>query len=151
MRTVAKSTSQKAASREITVGELSSQSGLAVSAIHFYEAKGLITGRRTTGNRRRYPADTAKRVAVIKAAHRAGIPLKSVHQILIGLPPGSVHTARAWGAALDALRRELAAKMFHLSRIQKELESCVGCGCLSFDSCPLLTAAADASGDVSGD
>ncbi len=71
---------------ELTVGQLSARSGAAVSALHFYESKGLISSRRTSGNQRRYTRDTLRRVAFIRAAQRVGIPLATIREALAELP-----------------------------------------------------------------
>ena len=79
---------------ELTVGELAARGGVAVSALHFYERQGLITSRRTSGNQRRYRRDTLRRVALIRIAQRAGIPLAEVRAALAGLPNGRAPTRR---------------------------------------------------------
>ena len=85
---------------ELTVGEVAERSGVAVSAVHFYEAKGLISSRRNPGNQRRYARDVLRRVAVIKVAQRAGIPLASIATALASLPQGRTPTVRDWALSL---------------------------------------------------
>src|ERR1700684_205908 len=82
---------------ELTVGEVAMRSGIAVSALHFYERKGLIKGWRTEGNQRRYPRAVLRRVAVIKVAQRVGIPLSDIRDALNSLPKGRTPTAKDWG------------------------------------------------------
>src|SRR5258705_11627563 len=90
--------------KELTVGEVAARSGVAVSAIHFYESKGLIKGWRTAGNQRRYPREVLRRVAVIKVAQRVGIPLRAIRDALASLPKGRTPTAKDW-AVLSATWR----------------------------------------------
>ncbi|HTK99595.1 MAG TPA: redox-sensitive transcriptional activator SoxR, partial [Pseudomonadales bacterium] len=82
--------------RELTVGEVSQRSGVAVSALHFYEAKGLLASHRTGGNQRRYPRSVLRRVAVIRVAQRTGVPLATIRQALAALPEDRVPTAADW-------------------------------------------------------
>ncbi len=122
---------------EITVGEVASRSGLAVSAIHFYEAKGLIASRRNAGNQRRYGRDVLRRVAVIKVAQRIGIPLASIQQALAGLPEGRTPNAKDWAALSARWKAELDERIDKLTRLRDELSDCIGCGCLSLEHCKL--------------
>jgi MerR family redox-sensitive transcriptional activator SoxR len=122
---------------EITVGEVASRSGLAVSAIHFYEAKGLIASRRNAGNQRRYGRDVLRRVAVIKVAQRLGIPLASIQQALAGLPEGRTPNAKDWAALSARWKAELDERIDRLTRLRDELSDCIGCGCLSLEHCRL--------------
>ncbi len=88
---------------DLSVGEVARRSGVAVSAIHFYEAEGLIQGWRTAANHRRYPRGTLRRIAIIKVAQRAGIPLKEIGEALATLPKGAVPTRQGLGAAFGQL------------------------------------------------
>ena len=81
---------------ELTVGDLSARSGVAVSALHFYEKKGLITSRRTSGNQRRYRRDTLRRVALIRIGQRVGIPLAEIAAVLATLPDGRTPNRHDW-------------------------------------------------------
>jgi MerR family redox-sensitive transcriptional activator SoxR len=123
--------------RELTVGEVATRSGVAVSAIHFYESKGLIKGWRTAGNQRRYPREVLRRVAVIKASQRVGIPLSAIHEALNALPRGRTPTAEDWGVLSARWRSDLDDRITRLTKLRDDLTSCIGCGCLSLDSCPL--------------
>src|SRR5690625_145426 len=122
---------------ELTVGELAARSGLPVSTLHFYEAKGLIQSRRTAGNQRRYPRQVLRRVAVIKIAQRTGIPLAEVRKALAGLPDERTPTAEDWRALSARWRADLDARIARLTRLRDELDGCIGCGCLSLKACPL--------------
>jgi len=123
--------------QELTVGQVAARSGVAVSAIHFYEAKGLIKGWRTAGNQRRYPRLVLRRVAVIKVAQRLGIPLAAIHDAFRALPKERTPTAEDWAKMSTRWRAELDDRITKLTRLRDELTGCIGCGCLSLDSCPL--------------
>ncbi|MEU9628942.1 redox-sensitive transcriptional activator SoxR [Streptomyces luteogriseus] len=122
---------------ELTVGQLAARSGAAVSALHFYESKGLITSRRTSGNQRRYSRDTLRRVAFIRAAQRVGIPLATIREALAQLPEERTPTREDWAHLSEAWRTELEERISQLNRLRDHLADCIGCGCLSLDSCVL--------------
>ncbi|MER7201414.1 redox-sensitive transcriptional activator SoxR [Streptomyces sp. CB01635] len=122
---------------ELAVGQLSARSGAAVSALHFYEAKGLISSRRTTGNQRRYQRDTLRRVAFIRAAQRVGIPLATIRDALSELPEGRTPTREDWAHLSEAWRSELDQRITQLGRLRDHLTDCIGCGCLSLENCVL--------------
>ncbi|WP_329435882.1 MULTISPECIES: redox-sensitive transcriptional activator SoxR [unclassified Streptomyces] len=122
---------------ELTVGQLSARSGAAVSALHFYEAKGLISSRRTTGNQRRYQRDTLRRVAFIRAAQRVGIPLATIRDALSELPEERTPTREDWAHLSEAWRSELDQRIHQLGRLRDHLTDCIGCGCLSLENCVL--------------
>jgi MerR family transcriptional regulator, redox-sensitive transcriptional activator SoxR len=123
--------------RELTVGELAKRSGIAVSAIHFYESKGLIASRRNGGNQRRYTRETLRRVAVIKVAQRIGVPLATIHDALKTLPEGRTPTKRDWKNLSAVWEQSLNARIEKLTRLRDSLSECIGCGCLSLKVCPL--------------
>ncbi|MDD1958476.1 redox-sensitive transcriptional activator SoxR [Pseudomonas sp. 39004] len=124
-------------SRLLTVGEVAKRSGVAVSALHFYESKGLITGTRTAGNQRRYPALVLRTIAIIKVAQRTGIPLEEIKRALGRYPPNSKLTAAQWGEMSSAWREDLNARIRTLEALRDSLDNCIGCGCLSLQDCPL--------------
>lgn len=123
--------------RLLTVGEVAARSGVAVSALHFYEAKGLIASRRSDGNQRRYHREVLRRVAVIKVAQRVGIPLAEIGRALSALPEGGAPTAEDWQALSLRWRGDLDARIARLTRLRDQLDGCIGCGCLSVRDCPL--------------
>jgi MerR family redox-sensitive transcriptional activator SoxR len=123
--------------RPLSVGEVAARSGIAVSALHFYEAQGLIGSWRTGGNQRRYARDVLRRVAVIKVAQRVGIPLAEIRDALGALPEERTPTAADWSALSARWRSELDARIDRLTRLRDQLDGCIGCGCLSIDKCPL--------------
>jgi len=124
-------------SSELTPGQLAERSGVAVSALHFYEAKGLIRSVRTAGNQRRFPRDVLRRIAVIKVAQRTGIPLAQIREALSSLPEGRTPTVADWRRLSRRWRAELDARIARLVHLRDELDGCIGCGCLSLKQCPL--------------
>lgn len=122
---------------ELSVGEVARRSGLAVSALHFYEAEGLIRSRRNAGNQRRYPREVLRRVAIIKVAQRTGIPLKTIREAFKSLPQERTPTAADWSRLSAAWKEELERRIDRLTRLRDHLNDCIGCGCLSVQSCPL--------------
>jgi MerR family transcriptional regulator, redox-sensitive transcriptional activator SoxR len=123
--------------RELTVGEVAARSGLAVSAIHFYEAKGLIAGWRNRGNQRRYPREVLRRVSIIKVAQRLGLPLASIKAALDSLPKGRTPTDQDWRKLSSRWHADLDARIAKLTQLRDRLAGCIGCGCLSVSTCPL--------------
>ncbi|HEV2675075.1 MAG TPA: redox-sensitive transcriptional activator SoxR [Aliidongia sp.] len=123
--------------RELGVGEVALRSGLAVSTIHFYEAQGLIRGRRTAGNQRRFPRGVLRRVAIIKVAQRTGISLAAIRDALASLPVDAPVTTADWQRLSERWKADLDERIDRLTRLRNQLGSCIGCGCLSLDECPL--------------
>lgn len=132
-------------SEELGVGEIARRSGVAVSALHFYEARGLIHSVRSAGNQRRYGRDTLRRIAIIRAAQRVGMPLATIRDALASLPEARTPTRRDWSRLSSAWRDELDARIRELIRMRDTLDDCIGCGCLSLDRCRLAN-----PGDVLG-
>ncbi|MGP9021714.1 redox-sensitive transcriptional activator SoxR [Streptomyces sp. BR1] len=132
---------------ELTVGQLSARSGAAVSALHFYESKGLISSRRTSGNQRRYSRDVLRRVAFVRAAQRVGIPLATIRDALAELPEERTPTREDWARLSETWRSELDERIRQLDRLRNHLTDCIGCGCLSLETC-VLSNPDDISGDI---
>lgn len=125
---------------ELTVGELSRRSGVAVSALHFYERQGLIASRRTSGNQRRYERATLRRVALIRIAQRVGIPLAEIASALQNLPDGRTPTQEDWETLSLKWRAELDERILRLQQLRNDFTDCIGCGCLSLKCCALANA-----------
>jgi MerR family redox-sensitive transcriptional activator SoxR len=123
--------------KALTVGEVAERSGVAVSALHFYEAQGLIRSWRNNGNQRRYAREVLRRVAVIKVAQRTGIPLAEIRDALANLPDKRTPTAEDWKKLSSRWRSNLDNRIQCLTRLRDQLDGCIGCGCLSVESCPL--------------
>lgn len=121
----------------LTVGEVSARTGLSVSALHFYESKGLIASLRTRGNQRRYARAVLRRLAVIRVAQRVGMPLTAIAQALSLLPSDRAPTAADWRRMSAAWRQDLDDRIRALTQLRDQLDGCIGCGCLSLKDCPL--------------
>jgi MerR family transcriptional regulator, redox-sensitive transcriptional activator SoxR len=120
----------------LSVGDLAKRAGVAVSTLHFYESEGLIQSMRTGANHRRYPRGMLRRVAIIKVAQKAGIPLKEIAEALDALPE-SRPTAADWRAMASRWRESLNERIGRLTRLRDQMSDCIGCGCLSIAACPL--------------
>ena len=123
---------------ELTIGEVAARSGVATSALRFYEAQGLITASRTSGNQRRYARAVLRRIALIQAGRAAGIPLERIRAALDGLPASRTPTRRDWERLSGRWRDDLDRQLATLQAIRDRLTTCIGCGCLSIDACGLL-------------
>ncbi|MEU7646237.1 redox-sensitive transcriptional activator SoxR [Streptomyces huasconensis] len=123
--------------KEATVGELAARSGVAPSALRFYEREGLITSRRTPGNQRRYSRDTLRRVAFIRTSQRLGIPLATIREVLGLLPEDRTPTREDWARISECWRTDLDERIRTLQRLRDNLTDCIGCGCLSLAKCAL--------------
>src|SRR6202008_2718066 len=121
----------------VPIGTLARRTGLAVSAIRFYESKGLLTSLRTSGNQRRFLRSDIRRLSFILIAQRLGLGLAEIEQALATLPQGRTPTLSDWQRISRSLRSELDARINLLTRTRAKLEECIGCGCLSLDRCPL--------------
>lgn len=135
---------------ELTVGQLAARSGVAVSALRFYEEQGLIAARRTAGNQRRYPRATLRRVAFIRASQRVGIPLCRIADALAGLPANRTPTADDWARLSAQWRTDLDERISQLQRLRDRLTGCIGCGCLSLRVCRLMNPDDALGGDGPG-
>jgi MerR family redox-sensitive transcriptional activator SoxR len=122
----------------LAVGQVATRSGVAVSALHFYEAEGLIHGTRTTGNQRRFPREVLRRVAFIRASQAVGIPLRRIKDALDRLPDGRTPTRRDWERLSAAWRVDLDQRIIDLQHLRDRLSGCIGCGCLSLGLCKLM-------------
>ena len=123
--------------RDLSVGEVAARSGIRVSAVHFYEAKGLIHSARNSGNQRRFAREVLRRIAVIKVAQRAGIPLARIKQALAELPAHHAPNRQDWERLSAAWHQDLEERIRRLTRLRDQMTLCIGCGCLSTEHCPL--------------
>jgi MerR family transcriptional regulator, redox-sensitive transcriptional activator SoxR len=121
----------------LTVGQLAERAGVATSAIRFYEARGLIRSRRTTGNQRRYEQAELRRVAFIRTAQRVGLSLDEIGEALGTLPENRVPTKADWTRLSRAWRPRLDEQIQRIERLRDQLDGCIGCGCLSLRNCAL--------------
>ncbi|WP_225849056.1 redox-sensitive transcriptional activator SoxR [Streptomyces sp. HPF1205] len=124
----------------LPIGELSARSGMAPSALRYYEELGLIHSERTSGGRRRYRRATLRRLAFIRAARTIGLSLDEVSACLARLPAGQVPTAAEWSEVARTWERRIDDRIAELQRLKAKLTGCVGCGCLSLTRCALYNA-----------
>jgi MerR family transcriptional regulator, redox-sensitive transcriptional activator SoxR len=121
----------------LTIGELAARSGVATSALRYYEAQGLIRSERTLGNQRRYPRPMLRRVAFIRSAQRVGLTLDEIGAALATLPEGRTPTKADWARLSRGWRPRLEEQIERLERLRDKLDGCIGCGCLSLKRCAL--------------
>src|SRR5437764_3810057 len=137
---------------QLTIGELSARSGVAASALRYYEKLGLIRSTRTSGNQRRYERTELRRVAFIRVSAQVGVPLTDIQSALESLPRGRTPTKEDWARLSRGWRGRLDAQIAQLVRLRADLTGCIGCGCLSLRSCRLANPddrlAADGTGPV---
>lgn len=123
---------------DLSIGEVANRSGVAASALRFYEAEGLIAAGRSEGNQRRYPRAVLRRIALLQAGRAAGIPLAAIRDALATLPDDRVPTRRDWQRLSRAWQADLDRRIATLQALRDRLGGCIGCGCLSLDRCGLL-------------
>ncbi len=121
----------------ITIGEAARRSGVAASALRYYEGRGLIGSEREGSGHRRYPRAVLRRIAFIVFAQRVGLSLAEIGEELAKLPAGSVPTGRDWSRLSRTWRERIDERMAELERLRGGLTECIGCGCLSLDRCHL--------------
>jgi MerR family redox-sensitive transcriptional activator SoxR len=122
---------------QLSIGELSARSGVAPSALRFYEEVGLIFAGRTAGNQRRYPRHMLRRIAFIRAAQRVGLSLEEIGEALASLPAGRTPTKADWERVSRGWTTRLDRQIADLQRLKVRLTGCIGCGCLSMRTCVL--------------
>ena len=121
----------------LSVGEVARRSGLAISTLHFYEKKGLISADRNRGNQRRYSRDILRRLAIIRVSIELGFNLNEVSELLKPIPAGMKPTAKDVRTMIVGWRQAINERMQGLALLRDNLDGCIGCGCLSKDECPL--------------
>ena len=121
----------------LPIGLVAARSGLATSAIRYYEAEGLISSSRSASGQRRFARHTLRRLAFIRAARRVGLSLADVSESLRSLPPERAPTKAEWAKVSTAWRRRLDDRIDDLERLRDDLTGCIGCGCLSLTACRL--------------
>lgn len=123
--------------RELTIGQMARRSGVAVSALRYYERLGILTPERTTGGQRRYPARDLRKVSFLIVAQKFGYTLPQIADMLAGLPQGRAPNAAEWAAISQQFRADLDVQIAALTKLRGNLDGCIGCGCLSMDKCAL--------------
>jgi MerR family redox-sensitive transcriptional activator SoxR len=126
-----------AASNLIPIGEIAARTGLAVSAIRFYEEKGLVHPIRTSGRQRRFLRSDIRRLSFILIAQQLGLSIGEIAEQLTKLPDGRTPTAKDWRRISNGIRAILDARIAELQRTRDRLDGCIGCGCLSLKKCQL--------------
>lgn len=122
----------------LAIGEVAARSGLAPSAIRYYEAEGLIRAERTPGGQRAFPRHVLRRLGFISAAQRVGLTLREIADALASLPPDRSPTKAEWARLSRTWQRGLDERIAELERLRETLGSCIGCGCLSLATCRLF-------------
>jgi len=123
---------------ELSIGDVARRSGVAPSALRFYERRGLIASTRTDGNQRRYDRAVLRRIAFVQAGRAAGISLEQIGAALETLPRNRTPGHRDWERLSNRWRADLDARIDVLTALRERLTTCIGCGCLSIDKCELL-------------
>ena len=123
--------------KEFSVGQVAKRCGVKVSALHFYEQKGLIKSLRNQGNQRRYKPDVIRRVSIIKAAQKMGITLEEIKKEFCALPENRTPTKKDWEKLSTGWQEGLNRKIRYLERMRDFMDGCIGCGCLSMQRCPI--------------
>jgi MerR family redox-sensitive transcriptional activator SoxR len=122
----------------LSIGEVAERSGVATSALRFYERQGLIEAERTGGNQRRYERAVLRRIAFIQAGRAAGVRLAEIRESLASLPKSRTPSRKDWERLSNTWRDDLDARIETLQALRDRLTTCIGCGCLSIDQCDLL-------------
>jgi MerR family transcriptional regulator, redox-sensitive transcriptional activator SoxR len=122
----------------LTIGAVSERTGVATSALRYYESEGLIRSSRSVGGQRRYTRDTIRRISFIRVAQQVGLSLGEIRAALEALPDNRTPTHKDWERLSASWRPRLDAQIGLLERLRDRLDGCIGCGCLSLESCRLL-------------
>jgi MerR family transcriptional regulator, redox-sensitive transcriptional activator SoxR len=125
----------------LPIGDFAARSGVAPSALRFYEKEGLIRSARTAGNQRRYLRSELRRVAFIKIAQQVGVSLEEIREALAALPENRTPTKADWARLSARWRRKLEDRIALMERLRDQLTGCIGCGCLSLQRCNLINPA----------
>ncbi len=128
----------KAANQIMSIGDLAERTGLAVSAIRFYETKGLVTPERNTGGQRRYLRSDIRRLSFVQVSQQLGFSIEEIRKALATLPEGRTPTQKDWEKISLDFRADLDERIARMTRLRDYLEGCIGCGCLSMKKCALV-------------
>ena len=123
--------------RGLSIGDLATRTGLSVSAIRFYESKGLITPDRNEGNQRRYEGSDIRRLSFILIAQQMGLTIEQIKSVMASLPDGRTPTRADWSKISRTFRKTLDERIAMMERMRDRLDGCIGCGCLSLKACSL--------------
>jgi MerR family redox-sensitive transcriptional activator SoxR len=124
----------------LAIGDVAERTGLAISAIRFYETKGLVKPIRNSGGQRRFPRSAIRRLSFIMIAQQLGLSIAEIEQALASLPEGRTPTAKDWQRISKGIRQQVTLQIAALEKIRDNLDGCIGCGCLSLKNCALYNA-----------
>lgn len=136
--------------RGLSIGDLASRTGLSVSAIRFYETKGLVTPDRNAGRQRRYEGSDIRRLSFVLIAQQMGLTIEQIGEVMSGLPEGRTPTKADWTRISTGFRLMLDDKIAMMERMRDKLDGCIGCGCLSLKTCALYNPEDKARQDGTG-
>ena len=134
----------------LTVGEIARRSGFTQAAVRYYDELGLLSAVRTAGGQRRFQRGSLRRLALIRAARNMGLSLDEIAEALAVLPREQVPAQAEWSEVSDGLRKRLDDQIAALEALRDQLPGCIGCGCMSLDSCPVVNPGDAASADGPG-
>jgi MerR family redox-sensitive transcriptional activator SoxR len=121
----------------LAIGDLAARTGLAVSAIRFYEARGLVSALRNAGGQRRFMRSDIRRLSFIRIAQQLGFTIAEIGTLLATLPQGRTPTQKDWAKISRSFRRRLDERIAAMTLMREKLDQCIGCGCLSLRRCGL--------------
>ena len=121
----------------LAIGDLAARTGLAVSAIRFYEARGLVSALRNAGGQRRFLRSDIRRLSFIRIAQQLGFTIEEIGALLAALPQGRTPTQKDWAKISRVFRRRLDERIAAMTHMREKLDECIGCGCLSLRRCAL--------------
>ncbi len=124
--------------KSLTISQVAKRTGLAASALRFYETKGLIRSTRTSGNQRRYHSSMLRKISVIQVAQKLGVTLSEISEAFASLPDDRSPTKKDWDKLARQWGQQLDERIAMLERLRTHLGGCIGCGCLSFKLCALV-------------
>lgn len=122
----------------LSIGELAKRAGVSVSALRFYESRGLISSHRNAGNQREFDRSTLRRVAIVRAAQFVGLTLAEISEAFSALPNNRTPTAKDWERLTSEWQQALDDRIRDLNMLREKVTSCIGCGCVSLDRCGLV-------------
>jgi MerR family redox-sensitive transcriptional activator SoxR len=130
-------TNERSSAELMSIGDVAERTGVAVSALRFYDAEGFITSARSSGGQRRFSREVLRRIAFIRVAQTVGLTLEEIREALATLPAGRTPTKADWSRLSRAWKPRLDDQIALLQRLRDQLTSCIGCGCLSLQACAL--------------